>query len=833
MADDAELDAVLDEALALSLEARPAWLDARCGHDTPIRAAVERILREAEAPAPFLAPGGALDGAFGDSLRNELAAEEGLAVGDAVGPYRLVEEIGRGGMAVVYRAERADGAFTQQVALKVVKRGVDTDDVLGRFRQERQILASLTHAHIARLLDGGVTADGRPYLAMELVHGEPLDRYCAARGLGLDARLDLCIAIAEAVQHAHQRLVVHRDLKPSNILITDTGEIRLLDFGIAKLLDPSADGEATATRTALRLLTPDYASPEQVRGDTITTASDVYQLGLILFELVTGRRAQPVAGLGPAEAERAICAHELPRASQALADGAPYPGASKRRLRGDVDRIVATAVAKTPERRYHSVSALADDLRRFRRGLPVAARGDSLWYRTTTFVRRHRVAVAAAAAMVLAVGGIVGFYSWRLAAERDRARQEAATANEAVTFLTGLFTAADPVRPTGTPVTARELLDRGAARVRTDLAAQPELQARMLAVIGDIYRSLSLYGQAVPLLQQALVLRRAQFGANHFEIARSAHQLALALHSAGQSDVALPLYEEALRILESLPAPPADDLSSTLNGLGLVHRRAGRLDLALSFLERAVGVRERAFGHDAAPLAATLNNLGLLYTTQRRLPQARTALERAVAIHTRHRGPKHPLVASSLSNLAEVIRQQGDLEGARVLHVQALGIAVEAFGPAHLSTAILTNAYGRLLYDMRRYDEATAEFERAVAIYERSVGISHPAAPFPIENLGRIHRERGDHAAALRYFERALALREAAHGPIHPEVAQSQLNIGFLLLDMRGCAAALPWLRRGLEVTAAAKASTPTRVSQAQAGIARCEAAPAGPAAAR
>jgi eukaryotic-like serine/threonine-protein kinase len=827
MAHDAELDAVLDEALALPPGARDAWLDDRCGGDTPIRAAVERILREAEAPAPFLEPGGALAGPFGDSLRLDLARDEGLAAGDAVGPYRLVEELGRGGMAIVYLAERADGAFTQQVALKVVKRGIDTDDVLGRFRQERQILASLTHPHIARLLDGGVTADGRPYLAMELVHGEPLDRYCAGQGLGLDARLDLCLAIAEAVQHAHQRLVVHRDLKPSNILVTAAGEVRLLDFGIAKLLDPAADGTATATRTALRLLTPDYASPEQVRGDTITTASDVYQLGLILFELVTGRRAQAVAGLGPGEAERVIGAHELPRASQALGDATPYPGASKRRLRGDLDRIVATAVAKAPERRYHSVSALADDLRRFRRGLPIAARGDSLWYRTTTFVRRNRAAVAAATAVVLAIGAIVGFYSWRLAGERDRARQEAATANEAVTFLTGLFTGADPVRPTGTPVTARELLDRGAARVRTDLAAQPELQARMMSVVGNIYNSLALRDEAIPLLEQSLTLRRRQLGGRHLEVAKGAQQLAQALHNAGRPGTQA-LYEEALAIHESLPGPPSDDMTAALNGLGLVHRRAGRLDEAKAFLERAVQHRERVLGPDAALLGATLNNLGLVYNTRGDTAQARATLERALAIHQKHHGTNHPLVAVTLSNLADVIRVQGDLEGARVRHEQALAVVLNVYGPDHLTTATSIGAYGELLLDMKRYDDAAAQFGRALAIYERSVGMSHPTAVYPVENLGHVYKARGDRGAALRQYERSLALTEAAYGPVHPDVAESHLNIGLLVLDMRGCAAALPRLRRGIEVAAAAKASTSERLDEAQAAIARCEATPAG-----
>jgi serine/threonine-protein kinase len=827
MAPHAGLDDLLDDVLAQPRDRRTAWLDARCGRDTPIRAAVERVLREAEASDAFLAPGGALAGSFGDSLRTELASDEGLEIGATVGPYRLVEELGRGGMAVVYLAERADGAFAQQVALKVVKRGIGTDDVLGRFRQERQILASLTHPQIARLLDGGVTADGRPYLAMELVRGEPLDRYCASHGLGLDARLDLLVAIGEAVQHAHQRLVVHRDLKPSNILITEDGEIRLLDFGIAKLLDPAAAGDTPATRTALRLMTPEYASPEQVRGETITTASDVHQLGLILFELVTGRQAQPVAGLGLAEAERLICEQELPRASQALGATTPFPGASQRRLRGDLDRIVATALAKAPERRYQSAAALVDDLQRFRRGLPVAARGESLWYRTTTFVRRNRVPVAAAAAVLLAIASIVGFYSWRVAAERDRARQEAAAANQALDFMTGLFTAADPVRPANTPVTARELLDRGAARVREDLAGQPQLQARMMNVMGNIYRSLALNPEAIALLEPSLALRRLQLGPTHPDVAKGAQQLALALYNSGRSDDALPLYEEALRIQETVPARAGDDLAATLSGLGLLHRRAGRLDQARDLLERAVRVREGALGPHAPSLATMLNNLGLVYTTRYDLPQARAALERAVAIHERNRGPDHPLVASSLSNLADVLRLQGDLEGARARQERAVAVVNKAFGPGHRETATTTNAYGMVLFDMKRYDEARLQFERAIAIYEQSAGISHPTAPFPIENLGHVHKALGDRAAARRLYERALALRETNHGPVHMDVSQSLLNLGLLLAEMEGCGAALPPLRRGIEIARTLKIVTPSRTGQAEAAVARCATAPA------
>ncbi len=823
MADDADLDLVLDEVLARPAMERDTWLDARCGRDAPIRRQIDRLLRELDGADGFLQPGGALSGPFGDTLREALERDDGLAIGESVGPYRLVEEIGRGGMAVVYLAQRADGAFTQEVALKAVKRGIDTDDVLTRFRQERQILASLTHPNIARLLDGGVTADGRPYLAMELVRGEPLDRYATTRRLGLDARVDLCIAVAEAVRHAHQRLVVHRDLKPSNVLITEDGTIKLLDFGIAKLLDPAGDGEATATRTALRLMTPDYASPEQVRGEPITTASDVYQLGLILFELVTGRRAQRVGGLAPAEAQRIICEQETPRASVALGDAVPYGGASRRRLRGDLDRITARAVAKVPDRRYRSADALVEDLRRYRRGLPVAARGDSLWYRASLFVRRHRLAVGTAAAVLVALASIVGFYSWRLAAERDRAQQEAAAANQVAEFLTGLFGAADPLRAANTPVTARELLDRGAARVQADLSAQPDLQARMMNVMGNIYRSMALNREAIPLLERSLALRRTHLGSRHPDVAMGAQQLALALYNDGRSDEARPLYEEAVRIQEAALGPQHADLAVTLSGLGLLHRRAGRLDEARDLLERAVGIRERALGPSALSLAAALNNLGLVYTTRRDLPQARTALERALAINERHRGPDHALVGGSLGNLADVLRLQGELEGARRLHERAVGIAAKTFGPDHRETAIAFNAFGQLLLDMKRYEEAGAQFERSIAIYERSVGVSHPTHPFPVENLGHVYKARGDHAHALALYERALHLREASLGPGHRHVSQSLLNIGLLRREMQGCTSALPFLRRGLEVARRAYPKRHGRIAECVVAVGECD----------
>jgi serine/threonine-protein kinase len=487
-----EIDAVLEGLLRRPPAMRAAALDEACGADTAMRAELARLLREADDTDPLLTPGGALDGPFGADLLTRLAVDEGVSAGGEIGPFRLVHELGRGGMGVVYLAERVDGAFTQQVALKVLKRGLDTDDVLARFRQERQILATLTHPNIARLLEGGMTEDERPYFAMELVHGEPIDQYCAREQLAIRARVDLCIAVARAVQHAHRHLVIHRDLKPSNVLITPDGEIKLLDFGIAKLIAPDTDAvDVPQTRTIARMMTPEYASPEQVRGAAITTVSDVYQLGLMMYELLTGTRAQSLDGLGAAEADRVVCDTQPRRPSAVVTDGRV-----RRQLSGELDTIVLTAIQKEPERRYSSVEALVADLVDYRQGRPIHARAPSLSYRARKFVGRHQAASAATLAGLLLLGGIIAFYSARLATERDIARREAATATRVAEFVTTLFSQADPIRSQNASLSARELLRRGAERIDVELASEPDVQARMLNVIGGVYQSIGLYAEA-------------------------------------------------------------------------------------------------------------------------------------------------------------------------------------------------------------------------------------------------------------------------------------------------------------------------------------------------
>jgi serine/threonine protein kinase len=391
------LEDLFHAMLEVPAESRAASLSAACGDDIELRLELERLLHSHAQASAFVS---------GAAAGLESVAAMVVPEGAQVGAYRIVRELGRGGMGTVYLGERADSQFQMRVAIKLIKRGMDTDAVLQRFRHERQILAGLEHPNIARLLDGGTTDDGLPYFVMEYVDGEPIDEYCRTHQVPIDQRLRLFRQVCAAVSYAHQHLVVHRDIKPSNILVTADGLPKLVDFGIAKLLDPGESASAPATELGAQAMTPQYASPEQLRGERVTTVSDVYGLGVLLYEVLAGARPYDVTGKSPAESRLIVVDSEVAKPSATAARRGDH-GLS-RRLRGDLDTIVITAMRKDPAERYGSVALLDDDVRRHMERLPVVARGDSWTYRAARFVRRRKLGVAAAAAIVVAlVGGVI------------------------------------------------------------------------------------------------------------------------------------------------------------------------------------------------------------------------------------------------------------------------------------------------------------------------------------------------------------------------------------------------------------------------------------------
>lgn len=763
-----QADRLFDEALDLPAGERASFLDRACGEDAELRALVDRLLASAENEPSDLEPGGALHGPLWSELQGDLAREDEPGAGTLVGRYRIVRELGRGGMAVVYLAERADGQFEQQVALKLLKRGVDTDEVVGRFDQERQILALARHPGLARLLDGGVGPGGRPYLVMEYVAGRPIDLYADDQRLPVPERLRLFLQVARTVEDAHRNLVVHRDIKPSNILVTGDGHAKLLDFGIAKLLDPDT-GSTPVTRTASRMLTPAYASPEQLAGDPVTTASDVYQLGLLLYLLLAGRLPEPRREGDPVRPSVAADSEEAARARLTT------PARLRRELAGDLDTIVLTSLRREPERRYGSVAQLIEDVERYLAGRPISARSDTLGYRTGKFVRRHAAVVTTAAAALVLLVAVVVLYTVQLARERDRAELAALRSNQVAGFLRGLFEVSAPTRSRGEQITARQLLDQGAARIDAELAGQPEVQAEMMTLIGDVYHDLALYEEAEGILERAVALRRERPGEGRLDLAASLHSLARLRAQRADHAGARALYGEALALREAALGPGHPDVARTLCGLGRVLASLGDFPAARSHQERGLAILEKSLGSGHAEVGLALRDLALTLVEAREPEAARPRLERALKILETEHGPGHPDVAKVRLDLGSSLLAAGDREGARAEFQRVLPVLEKAYGTEHPDLAMVLSTLGDLLISpgvhKKEPEEAIGYYSRALEIREAALGPVHPLVAASLGDLGRAYQLLEDDAKAREFFERSLAVTEAVFGPDHPGVS--------------------------------------------------------------
>ncbi len=512
-------------------------------------------------------------------------------------------------MGTVYLAEHEGKGFHQQVALKVLRRGLDTDDILHRFVTERQILAQLKHPNIARLFDGGSTPNGRPFLVMEHVEGVPLIDYCDREQLDVRRRLRLMLQVVDAVNEAHTNLIVHRDLKPSNILVTADGHVKLLDFGIAKILDPAAG--ALHTRTGSYLLTPDHASPEQLRGEPITTATDVYQLGALLFRLLTGRRPFPAGEGSPLELQELAKRANVPLPSttvESTEEGfeiararSSSPAQLRRTLRGDLDTIVGKALKAEVSRRYASAANLADDLRRFLDGRTISARPDSFGYQTSKFLRRNPwiapVAVVALAMLGLYIATLVR-YTDRLEAERNKAELEADRAEEVQRFLVDLFSSANPYVPAdsqrGRRITVLEALDLGVERLDGSLESQPEARASILSAIAGVYEDLGAFQQALPLRQEALELQRSLYGSSTRPVRDSLGDLATIVAGLGELERATELHEERLELALAAAPPDGREIADARTLLGRHLFAISQPEAAEEQLRAAVDLTRRA-----------------------------------------------------------------------------------------------------------------------------------------------------------------------------------------------------------------------------------------------
>jgi eukaryotic-like serine/threonine-protein kinase len=757
---------LFERALELPPAERDDFIARECAQDPELLSEVTGLLRADAAPA------GLLDRTLhAESLG--LGSEPGtdpLASGTTIGAWRLVRQLGAGGMGIVYLAERADAAFAQRAALKIVRGGLASRALEGRFLRERRILARLEHPGIARLLDGGLTPEGQPWFAMELVEGEPISDYAQHNGLDVPGRLRLFLQACAAVQYAHSRLVVHRDLKPANMLVDGEGRVRLLDFGVARLLDDAAD-EAGLTRAGLPALTPAYAAPEQIRGEPPTTATDVFGLGAILYELLSGRPIRDAAAATPTGLVRTLDRDIAP-----LASLPELPAAHRRRLRGDLETIVAVALAAEPARRYASVEALAADIERHLESMPLAARPASRAYRISRYVRRHRIGVAATASLLLLLAAGVAGVLW----QAREARLEAARAREMSAFLQDLFDAVDPEEARGRVVTARELLDRGAERIG-DLKADPDLRVDVLRTLGELYYRLGLFDRSESLLRQAESEALAAFGAEDARTARVRASLAYTVIDAGRFAEAESIVETALAA--SRRSGDEEALLYSLDTLSHVRALQGRCAEAIDLYLEELPLAERILGPDSKEVAGLYNSIGSCAMQLDNYDRADRFLAEALRRQRRILGDVHTSVANTLGLIGNLRGRQGRYKDGEPFHREALAIRERVLAPEHPDLAISFDALAQNLDNQGRRDEARAFYERALELRRRVLGPRSQVVAGTLTSLSVLEFRAGDFEAALARQLEALAIYRETVGETR-NVALAVGNAGVMLRDL-------------------------------------------------
>ena len=747
------VDDIYRGALERPAAGRLAYVDERCGDDDTLRQRVAELVAAADASPGELEEriGGIRDrllqSVLGDGEAERDAGED--LCGQRIDAWRLGKRLARGGLATVYLAHRADGTYEQRAAFKILRRGLDTDDLVARFRAERQILSSLEHPAIAQILDGGALEDGRPYLVLEYVDGVPITEYCRAHGVSVRGRIRLLLDVLGALHHAHRNLVVHRDVKPSNILVSAEGHVSLLDFGIAKLLDPaSMPGASTLTRTGMSLLTPGYCSPEQHAGEPVTTASDVYQAGAVLHELLTGRRPRGVADGG----------HDIARSmpSEGL-KGSP----DLQEVRGDLDAIVGKAMHADPSQRYAAASEMAADLKRYLDGRPIIARPDTLRYRFVKFSKRRPWALPVAAVAVCAVVG----YLVTLTVYTEQLRIEQRRAAAAQAFMVNLLQSPDPFRPAdperGSDITVVEALDLGVERLKTDLQNDPKLRASLLSSIAGVYASLDQHDEAIALRAEALPLERRIFGEPSEQVLQSLAMLAEQYRTTGNYERAAGYYEQQLEMARAMY--PAD---------------------------------HPAFGAALARMARMKSALGD-YGEGRRLYE--------LGIEKLRKAPREypDQLINALVALGNYQRTPGERDAAMATLSAALDLANEVYGPDSLSAALVHAQIATSLSVFEEYERSETEFRKAIAIYDERLGREHGATLSTLNNLGVMYMNTGQYDQAEETMREVVRQYEQKYGTEHRVVAASYQNLATVFSRQRRYAEAIPLHRKAFEIYAA------------------------------
>lgn len=781
---------LLERALDVDESKRTTWIDAECAGDRVLRRRVLELLAAADpSDDAFAGTHAVVEGIVG-----AVPGGSGLARGDRLGAYSIEREMNRGGMGVVYLAHRADEAFELRVAIKTI--AVAGRPVLaGRFESERRILARLRHPNIVGILDGGTAPDGSPYLVMEHIEGEPLDVYCDRRRLSIDERLELFLQVCDGVDHAHRNLVVHRDLKPDNILVTAEGEVKLLDFGIAKLL--AVDGQADRSAATLlggQPLTPEYASPEQIRHEPATTSGDIYSLGVVLYELLTGKRPYELPDRTPQTMLRVVCDTAAPAPSRMVGrEGSQHAAEARattlaklaRRLAGDLDNIVLTALRKEGERRYHSASALAEDIRSHLRGEPVRARPLTLAYLTGRFVLRYRVQVVAAVLVFcsLVAGGVATLWqSVRATRAAERAASEATRTQKMNDFLESLLTTPDPIRGLSPDATLADLTDYALARLDKDFADDPGDRGSLRRTLAGTYLNLGRFDTAREQLELALAENREAYGDKHIETIKTERFRAVYDDMIGDPEAALDDIETVVQALEDLPGHPRE-LGLAYELYGGTLSNLGRNEEALHYFDSSIALLEGVDG-SAYDVVQALNNKAVVLMNDGEFARAVETLEEGLNRSRSVQDDPYPLQARMHANLGLTYKELGRPDDARRHLTSAAKLLTELLGAEHPETLLARIALcEQLLVAAADLPAADREMAAVLEAATRSLPPEHFIIPYAQTVRAKVLIALGEGQAAETHIRNAIRIRRDILPEGHWLIASAELTLGRSLLQ--------------------------------------------------
>ena len=784
-----KIQSLFERALEIDPTERNIFLKKECGDDKELFEEVISLLKaDTEAHSIFSA-----------SVSDYISIDEKTLSGKIFGNYRAVEQIGSGGMGSVYLAERADGQFEQKVALKIIKPGMNSKEIVSRFEAERQILARLQHPNIARLLDGGISDSGLPFFTMEYVDGLPITEYCDKNNLSIDERLELFIKVCDAVMFAHQNLVIHRDIKPGNILVQEDGTVKLLDFGIAKVFEED-EKQKFVTRTGVRVMTPEFASPEQVRGDPVSTATDIYSLGLVLYHLLTGYPPYKVDTTSAIELEKAICLTEPTKPSTMLIKISGLSSTEEKKLSpgyisqtrktsipklkkiisGDLDNICLMVLQKEPSRRYNSVALFITDIRNHLNGLPVIARKSTASYRAKKFIQRHKVGVAVTSISLIVIAAVTIFYTIQLAEQRDKAELEAEKSRKVSEFLAGLFEVSDPSQSKGKDITARELLDNGARKIEVEMKDEPEVQAMMLDVIGRVYRTLGIYDKAESYMLEGLTIRQKMLDESDPDLALSYFNLGEMYHYKNDYVKAEEYYRKALEIRDAAYGTDNLDVASSIDLISRLERDKRNFHIADSLARVAMEIRLKLTSDSDYVMVDSYHSLAMLADINGNSEEAERFLRKEAEILKRE-GKEYP---AFLSNFAQVLSRNSKFNEADSIIKKALEVSREYYGEEHPYFANTIEQYALFKNDMGFSDTALAMMNSVIVIREKVFGENSKDYTLTLNNVGRMYYNLNQYDKSIEYFKEAIKISYeigdtiSAEGNYVANLAKSQYAAG-------------------------------------------------------